>query len=197
VKELNRKGTLRDRIYLPSEGVKRPGKKMLKFSGMCINIRRRKLTQNQTEHMLLRSDRNPIYRKNPEAMVHQLSTALADFFSVVDKTFSEEEKREFWLQNSGLAILTAIYECILRRIKTVPSMQDLSLYVRALARSFREEQDGRNLLGNLSKGLPRPSAIATSLFQAWYPILRRELFLLSESLRDTLSADFQAHPTTG
>jgi len=146
VKELNDKGSLRNCIYLPAVGLKKPGKKLLKFSGMCTDIKRRKLSEKQTEHMQLVSDKNPLYRRNPDLQVQRLSAALNDYFEMVNEVLSTEEKHEFWLQNSGVAILVALYECMLRRIGTMPDKQELRVYVGALGKTFRDQQDDVRLL---------------------------------------------------
>jgi hypothetical protein len=139
VKELNQKGPLRDMIYVPSSGVKKPGRKLLRFSGMCTSIKRRKLVDKQTEYMRLISDRNPLYHKDPDTLVQKISAALGDYFQVIDELFSTDEKRDFWLQNSGASVLVALYECILRRVGKAPEKQELLVYIGALVKTFRDQ----------------------------------------------------------
>lgn len=141
VKRLNQTGVLKGKIYLPSAGMKVPGEKLLRFAGMCINIKRRKLLMPRTEHMNLLSDHNPLYRRNPDVLLQRGTTALRKYFSVVNKTFSSTEKKEFWLQNSGVSILVALYECIVRRVRKVPSETELKLYMKTLRRTFRDQHD--------------------------------------------------------
>jgi len=137
-KRLSDEGSLSGMIYVPSAGVKVRGKKFLKFSGICLNIRRRHLVQLRTEHMDRARERNPLYRSNPDALVRQLSKALIDYFDVVTRTFSKSEKKEFWLQNSGIAILFAIYEYIVHRMHKIPNASEIRTYVTALCESFRD-----------------------------------------------------------
>jgi DGQHR domain-containing protein len=145
VKRLNLEGEMRGRIWVPSAGMKSEGK-LLKFSGMCTNIKRRKLTEKRTEYMRLITDHNPIYHSKIDLMINRLYNALNEYFFVANRVFSSKEKKEFWMQNSGIAILIALYECIIRRIGDVPDKTELRLYMKALVGTFRDGHDDVKLL---------------------------------------------------
>ena len=99
-KLLNQRGVLQNRIGMPKIVSKEKGKKLLRFAGMCINIRRRKLTSRQTEHMKLIKDKNPLFNQRPDVTVRRVSPHCVSILRC-SIAFSQQKKSE----NSGSRIV--------------------------------------------------------------------------------------------
>lgn len=122
VKILNRDGVLAGRIYVPLEGPKT--RSQLKITGMCSAIKKRKLTEQVLEHKYA----NPLYDRDSDRLVRNVSGNLNIALLAADQIFEEWQKSEFWYHNSGIVILIALCERIMVKCKKEPGMEDYRRY---------------------------------------------------------------------
>lgn len=143
-KELNRMPPLTGKIYIPLQGPSKERK--LKLSGICMAIKRRGLTREQTEHPQGR--KNPLFSPDSQKMVRNLADALSQFLSIVDLNFEEKIKKEFLFQNSGISVLIALFERFINRFGKMPTADQLNPYLSALA-SYLKRYDSPQELKRL------------------------------------------------
>lgn len=135
VKSINNTEPLFDRIRIPLKGGKAG---QLKFSGICVSIQKRKLTEKVTETME-GARKNPLFSDNAERMVNNVSKALACFFTVLNTRLSEAEKSEFAITNGGISVMIMLFEKILSRLNKVPTSDDIDKYIKALHKILEEQ----------------------------------------------------------
>ena len=129
VKELNRRGPLKGKIYVPLAG--RKLRKQLKFSGICLAIQQRHLTWERTISMR-GGQKNPLYSRNSEQTVQRVSKAIGAFYEVIDQVFTEEEKDEFMFTNVGATVMIELLEEVVSHKTGVPSSEEAREYLEAL-----------------------------------------------------------------
>jgi DNA sulfur modification protein DndB len=130
VKEINAKGILSEKIYIPLQGPKL--KDQLKLSGICAAIAKQKLNQQILKDKVA----NPLYSADPDQLVKNISSNLKIALEELDKIFTPEQKAGFWLQNSGLSIFLAIFERIIGHLRQEPKRSDFEKYLGALKTQF-------------------------------------------------------------
>lgn len=131
-KELNVRGVLAERIYIPLQGPKKRGQ--LKLSGICAALAKQRLNRQ-----LLRDNvGNFLYSDKPDDMVRKIAEAVQLALEELDKSFTAEQKNGFWLQNSGIAIFLAIFACILTSTPKEPKRPEFQKYLGALIPHFKE-----------------------------------------------------------
>ena len=125
-KNLNRRGVLAGEIYVPQGGRKR--KNQLKLSGICTAISNQKLT----DRVLKNKKENSLYSKNPDRLIKSVTKSINLALSVVDSVFETGQKKRFWYQNSGIAIMLALVGKIVASCEHPPSKQEYRHYFNAL-----------------------------------------------------------------
>ena len=134
VKQLNKKGVLKGKIYIPSHGPEKKGK--LKFSGICQAIERAKLVKEYLVGKGLdktKRKKNPIYNNNSERLLDNLAKVLNKYFKAVDEVFDRNWKREFIYTNGGIAVMIYYLERILWTLEKIPSSAELKNYLKPLS----------------------------------------------------------------
>jgi len=148
VKFLNeeQRGSLFHEIYYPSTGIKRKSDKV-KISAISIAIKRRKLADEVT----LQSIKNPLYDKDPANCVKKVGSSLSKYFDVVKTNYPnnwELKSKGFMLTNSGIGVVTGLFEKILSRIMQKegrePNREDFEFYTAPL-KSILESVDASHL----------------------------------------------------
>jgi DNA sulfur modification protein DndB len=76
VRKLNENPPLEKKIHIPLAGPK--AKKQLKFSGICLTVRKTRLTKETTISMTA-TQKNPLHSRNHERTVEKVSKAIAHF----------------------------------------------------------------------------------------------------------------------
>jgi len=155
VRKLNQRDPLENKIYVPLAGRKR--RKQLKFSGICLAIRKRNLIKDKSISMR-GGQKNLLYSSNFEQTVEKVSKAIATFLERVDAIFTSEQKDEFMFTNIGVTIMIELLELILAHKNRIPSNEDMNQYLKALQLHFEtthaEKIDRSNLrkLGSSEAG---------------------------------------------
>jgi DGQHR domain-containing protein len=140
-KELDKKQPLAGKIYIPLQGPSKSQK--LKLSGICMAIKRRGLTREQTEHPQGRS--NPLFSSDSQKLVRNLTDTISNFLSIVDSNFDEKVKKEFLFQNSGISVLIALFERFINRFGKSPTANELNPYLSALANHLKRYDTPQDL----------------------------------------------------
>lgn len=143
-KKLNQmKGPLKNRIYIPLHGPRK--KRMLKLSGLCKSIQKAKLVKEYSASLRPAKGINPLFNRNPDKMVRQISSTLNTYFSFVDQNFGEKEKNEFVFTNGGISVMIYLFERIVARLVKRPRKNDFKKYLAPVKEYLREYRNIREL----------------------------------------------------
>jgi len=132
------KNALYHLIYYPSLGI---GKKreMLTISGVCVPIKKRKLTSQ----FLVGHIKNPLHDEDPEKCVIKVKNALEVYLDCLKKIFKNNYSlmnKGYVFTNSGISVMLGLYEKILTRIMQKygrkPNYSDCEFYIKPLKDYF-------------------------------------------------------------
>lgn len=161
-KAMNKDGPLKQKIYVPSEGI-RERKGLLKLTGICDSIKKSGLARPTTRNKA----GNPFYDgQKGKCSENDLAEGLKEFFSCVERRMPDDWKRGskgFCLSNYGIAILIGLFELIVRALqfqKKSINVLSYQKYVNAFAEMMRQkfpDQDLRQLKARTSSQLGRDS----------------------------------------
>jgi DNA sulfur modification protein DndB len=162
-KALNEDGPLKQKIYVPSKGIRKK-KGLLSLSGICNSIKKAGLARSTTRNEAA----NPFYEEKAKKCSEKaLAEGLKGFFHCVQTKMSDDwglGSKGFCLSNSGIAILISFFELIVRALKF--QKKDLNVlnyqqYVNAFAEMMRKRfpspQDLKQLKARTTSQLGRDS----------------------------------------
>ena len=140
-KELNRKGVLQHRVYIPLGGPRRKGQ--LKLSSICMAIYKFRLT----DRVLRDNIGNPLYRNDINKRIRSVSKSINSSLSVINRIFDSRQKQQFWFQNSGVGVLLALVGKINARCKHAPSEYEYRKYLKPLKGHFQRYRSKESIKG--------------------------------------------------
>lgn len=113
VKDLNKKGLLKDKIFIPLHSTNRKDK--INLSAICIAIKKSGLAKEYTRNE--KDLKNPIFSKGHKKLTNNLRLELQRFLDSLNSVFSKKAINSFVLTNGGISVMIYIFELILPEIK--------------------------------------------------------------------------------
>jgi DGQHR domain-containing protein len=136
-KELNKKGVLAGKIYVPLLGpIKRS---QLRLAGVCSSIKKQKITERILQYDQIA---NPLFDENPDRLVKSVSKCLNSALTVLDQTFKDWQKEGFWLRSAGIPVFVALFERIVGHRRKIPGSSDFKKYLAPL-KGYMERHRGK------------------------------------------------------
>jgi DNA sulfur modification protein DndB len=153
VKQMNKNGPLKHKIYIPSSGIKaKRARKLLKLSGICISIKRNGLARQITASDVA----NPFYNHDHKENVKKVSDGLNEYFGCVQNKLKEDwnkESKGFVLSNAGIAIMIGLLERIIWRTvkssKKSPNIIDYSKYLESVRKYMLDHYNSQGEIKKL------------------------------------------------
>ena len=146
VKQLNEKGPLGHKIFIPSKGFHKKNAH-LRMAGICLAIKRVKLASPTTKS----KTKNPFHSDGYEKTVTALAKGLSEYFFVMQGLFQEDwelGKKGYVLSDAGIGVMIRYFEKIVSHCKDrgAPNRPDYAKYLTPLQSFLTQRfsaEDGR------------------------------------------------------
>ena len=152
VRELNEKGPLKGKIYLPLYGPRKRGQ--VKMSGLHQDLTDTGLLNEKTRWMTV-GKRNPLtHGRKHEALPHVVATALSEFLNEISKATTA--RATIWneiLRPGGMTLTIRVYEQILVRLQQKPTSDNLKVYAKAFVECIEDIAPNQEKLNQLKTDL--------------------------------------------